>query len=56
MLLIIAVVAGFSDLEILSYSDPIFNKNAVFENLAAPICSGWLIKARLCNSNNILAS
>lgn len=55
MLEYIAVVAGFNNLEILSYADPIFNKNAVFENLAAPICSGWLIIARLYNSNDILA-
>jgi hypothetical protein len=40
MLLIIAVVAGFDDPEILGYTDLIFNKNAAFENLTIPICSG----------------
>jgi hypothetical protein len=40
MFYFIAVVAGFDDPEILGYTDLIFNKNAAFENLTIPICSG----------------
>ena len=51
----IADVAGFDELEILGYTDLIFNRNTAFENLTTPICSGWLIRARLYNINDIPA-